>query len=336
MDSPVKVLVVDDNACMVWALRRLVDSQAPAMTVVDAVSKRCDVLRSVRQHQPDVVLLEITLEGQSGIDLITLVNEACSSKIIIFTGVRDPAVHDRAILSGAHGLVLKSEPVDVVLRAIKAVHAGELWLKRNVTAKIVGIMAAAYHHSLSPVSNSVFTPSEIRVISAAVKYRGAPNKVVANLLHMSPNTFRNHLSTIYAKLGIHRRLDLVLYGIQHRLGERAGFQADTGDPETMHFVPVPTDALGLQLEGSAAPSGPIHAASHDLQDAPPRGRPPLALDAVQGVREEQGPGRAIGRFDALLLKGTQTPAPARVAHAGRGRLIKASARPPSTARATRR
>lgn len=332
MDSPIKVLVVDDNACMVWALKHLVDSQTPPMRVVDTVSKRCDVLQSVRQHQPDVVLLEIVLEEQSGIDLITVVNEACSAKIIIFTGVRDPAAHDRAILSGAHGLVLKSDPVDVVLRAIKAVHAGELWLKRNVTAKIVGILAAAYHHSFSPVSNSVFTPSEMRVISAAVKYRGAPNKVVANLLHMSPNTFRNHLSTIYAKLGIHRRLDLVLYGIQHRLGERAELSTDADDSGAVHFVPVSTVSLGLQLEGSATPAGPMRAASHDSDDA----RTALELDAVQGGRKEHEPGTAIGGFDALILQGARSPAPGRVAHPAQGRLIKASVRSSATARTTRR
>ena len=215
VETSIKIVVVDDNACMVWGLSHLIDVQQQRILIAETVSRACDVSRSVRQHHPDVVLLEIDMAEEFTSELIGLVSENCAAKIIIFTGNRDPARHEKAILAGAHGLVLKSEPIDVVFRAIKAVHAGELWLKRDFTARILAMMAAAYHHSLTPRGDALFTPSENRVIAAAVKYRGAPNKVIADVLHMSANTFRNHLSAVYSKLGIHRRLDLVLYGLQH-------------------------------------------------------------------------------------------------------------------------
>lgn len=332
MDSPIKVLVVDDNACMVLGLKHLIDSERPAMVLVDTVSRAGDVLRSVRHHQPDVVLLEIDVGEESGLELISLVNEGGAAKIIIFTGNRNTSVHEQAILAGAHGLVLKSEPVNVVLRAIEAVHAGELWLKRDVTAKIVGMMTAAYHQSSPPHCNSLFTPSETRVVAAAVKFRGAPNKIIADVLHMSPNTFRNHLSAIYLKLGIHRRLDLVLYGIQHGLADRADDAAAQGVAATTHAAPVVTltptsfDDVGLVAVPDGAPHAerephPCASSGADGQLTVERPKAGWVDHLGRGPLAQSRPGISVGGH-------FQGSAPVR--------LIKASLRTTTTTGATRR
>jgi DNA-binding NarL/FixJ family response regulator len=333
VDSPIKVLVVDDNACMVLGLKHLIDREQPAMVLADTVSRTGDVLRSVRQHQPDVVLLEIDVGEESGLELISLVNEGGAAKIIIFTGNRNASLHEQAILAGAHGLVLKSEPVNVVLRAIEAVHAGELWLKRDVTAKIVGMMTAAYHQSSPPHCNSLFTPSETRVVAAAVKFRGAPNKIIADVLHMSPITIRNHLSAIYLKLGIHRRLDLVLYGIQHGLAERADDAAAQGVAGTTHAAPVvrltPTSlgdvGLAAVPDDGASHAGPgadpCASSGADVQLAVERPKAGWADHLGRGPLTQSRPGISVsGHF--------QGSAPVR--------LIKASLRTATTTGATRR
>jgi DNA-binding NarL/FixJ family response regulator len=220
VDSLIRIVVVDDNACMVWGMSHFIDNQKLDMEITGAVGARADLLQALSTYRPHVVLLEIQLEeNHQGAELVRMVKENSSARVIVFTGTRDPAAHEKAVLAGAQGLVLKSEPLDVIVRAVKAVNAGELWLKRDFTAKVVAMMAAAYRQSSLPACNSQFTPSENRVIAAAVKYRGSPNKVIADALHMSPNTFRNHLSSIYVKLNIHRRLDLVLYGIKQGLTE---------------------------------------------------------------------------------------------------------------------
>jgi DNA-binding NarL/FixJ family response regulator len=303
------------------------------MVLADTVSRTGDVLRSVRQHRPDVVLLEIDVGEGAGLELISLVNEGGAAKIIIFTGNRNASLHEQAILAGAHGLVLKSEPVNVVLRAIEAVHAGELWLKRDVTAKIVGMMTAAYHQSSPPHCNSLFTPSETRVVAAAVKFRGAPNKIIADVLHMSPNTFRNHLSAIYLKLGIHRRLDLVLYGIQHGLAERADDAAAQGVAATTHAAPGATlapnsfdDDVGLAAVPGGAPDAepephPCAASGADVQLTVKRPKAGWVDHLGCGPLAQSRPGISVsGHF--------QGSAPVR--------LIKASLRTATTTGATRR
>lgn len=299
MNTNLKVVIVDDNAFMIWGLKRLLQTERPGIQVVDTVSQRSEVLSSVRRHEPHIVLLEIATEGQSGLDLISLVSELSTAKVIVFTGMRDPLLDERVVLAGARGLVSKTEPVDVVLRAIEAVHNGELWLKRHVTAKIVDMLAAAYHQSSSRLSNSMFTPAEGRVIAAAVKYRGAPNKVIAHVLQMSANTFRNHLSTIYAKLGIHRRLDLVLYGIQNGLGESAdlpaGGRGNAAADALLHEAAAPS-----AHEAEQKSPAPIQLAAPSAADAWAGGPVPL-------VRQESGAAPAEGNhrlsgMDAFLLK----------------------------------
>jgi DNA-binding NarL/FixJ family response regulator len=332
VDSPIKVLVVDDNACMVLGLKHLIERERPAMVLADTVTRAGDVLRSVRHHQPDVVLLEIDVGEESGLELISLVNEGGAAKIIIFTGNRNASLHEQAILAGAHGLVLKSEPVNVVLRAIEAVHAGELWLKRDVTAKIVGMMTAAYHQSSPPRCSSLFTPSETRVVAAAVKFRGAPNKIIADVLHMSPNTFRNHLSAIYLKLGIHRRLDLVLYGIQHGLAERADDASAQGAPANTHAAPVVTltpASLG-DVGLAAVPDGTPHAEPEPHPCASSGADVQLTVERPKaGWVDHLGCGPLAQSRSGISVSGHfQGSAPVR--------LIKASLRTATTTGATRR
>jgi DNA-binding NarL/FixJ family response regulator len=71
------------------------------------------------------------------------------------------------------------------------------------------------------LAHSTLTAAERKVVAAVVRHKGSPNKVVAAFLHLSEHTLRNHLASIYSKLGIHRRVDLVLYGIEHKLGTLA-------------------------------------------------------------------------------------------------------------------
>jgi two-component system, NarL family, nitrate/nitrite response regulator NarL len=253
VDSVIKVVLVDDNRCMLWGLRNLIDGERPRMEVAEVAFRASDVVRIVKQHRPDVVLLEPDIEGQTGLRLVRPIREECGAKIIILTGIRDPGLHESAILEGAHGLLLKADPEEVIVRAISAVHAGELWLKREMTARLLGRMTSGRsppYRSSNPLCNGQFTPSEIRVIAAAVKYRGAPNKVLANTLHISAHTLRNHLSTIYGKLGIHRRLDLVLYAMQ--LEEQAGGSLWPDQPVTqIQLAPVRNASAAVP----AAPAG---------------------------------------------------------------------------------
>ncbi len=248
MQDTIRVLLGDGHRCTLWGLKTLIDAEKPRMEVATTAWRPADVLAGVRKHQPDIVLLELDIDGQSGLQLIGPVRDYSAAKIIIFTGVRDTDLHEQAILAGAQGLVLKSEPAELVVRAIERVHAGELWLKRQLTARLIARMTAARPRTRREgdwLSGANLTRTEMRVIEAAVKYKGAPNKVIAETLRISSHTLRNHLSAIYTKLGIHRRLDLILYGMEHGMDCRGG-------TEVIRIAPAELPTGSLQVRSVPA------------------------------------------------------------------------------------
>jgi DNA-binding NarL/FixJ family response regulator len=121
------------------------------------------------------------------------------------------------MLAGASGFLSKTEPAEVILRAIECVYQGEIWLDRRMTAKVMASMHSRGNDESVANSQIELTSAERKVVVAVTKYKGLPNKAIANLLHISPHTLRNHLATIYEKLGVHRRVDLVFYALDNGL-----------------------------------------------------------------------------------------------------------------------
>jgi two-component system nitrate/nitrite response regulator NarL len=121
-------------------------------------------------------------------------------------------------LSRARGVLHKADPAEVILKAIARVNAGELWLDRGSLGRLLGTLSRRAAETEESPTHSTFTAAERKVVTAVMRHKGWPNKVVAAFLHLSEHTLRNHLASIYSKLGIHRLVDLVLYGIEHKLG----------------------------------------------------------------------------------------------------------------------
>jgi DNA-binding NarL/FixJ family response regulator len=212
----IRVVLVDDHRSVLWGLEKLIQSAAPCMQVVETATGGADALAAVGKHKPDVVLLDLDLGDEDGLHLVPQIRKL-GSKVVILTGLRDAEVERRAIFAGASGLVHKSTPADVILQAIRRVHEGELWLDRTTTAEIFDSFWKKTDrnsgHALT--GTGTLTTSERNIIVAVTAHKGAPNKIIADALHISSHTLRNHLASIYGKLGVHRRLDLVLYAMEN-------------------------------------------------------------------------------------------------------------------------
>jgi len=216
--APIRVLIVDDHPSVLWGLRKLIDSEEPRMRVVDQATCRQEAFNALR-HDPDVILLDLDLGDDNGLDMVAQLREQSRAKVIILTGMRDPAVCDQALLQGAAGLVHKSQPAEVILKAIAHVHEGELWMDRATTARVFERMSGSAKTAASS-PDALLTDRERGIVSAVVKHKGAPGKIIADALHISGHTLRNHLASIYGKLGVHRRLDLVLFAMENGLDKR--------------------------------------------------------------------------------------------------------------------
>jgi DNA-binding NarL/FixJ family response regulator len=201
-----------------WGLERLVQSVHPRFEVSGSAERVADCLSNLQGGAADIALVD--LDGAQGADVVTGLFGAVSVKILAISGSRDPALHDRAVLAGARGVVQKRESPALLLKAIEKVHDGELWVDRAATSRIFMELArqkAGKKADPERARIATLTPRERHSIAALASDASAPGRLIAARLHISEHTLRNHLTSIYSKLGVANRLALYAYAHQHGL-----------------------------------------------------------------------------------------------------------------------
>ena len=219
--TSIGVMLVDDHRTMLWGLEKLIEGQRPRMNVVGTACTCEEALARAEALLPQVILLDLDLDGQSSLDIVPALLKNGVSRVLVFTGSGDRALLDTAVLRGARGVLHKDVPAEQVIKAIEKVHQGELWLDSQMLAR-------AFNAMMTPLSpkkpdaetrkQQTLTPRERAIIASVVVAIGAPNKKIADLLNISDHTLRNHLTAIYQKLDVSNRLELYLYAVKHNLG----------------------------------------------------------------------------------------------------------------------
>jgi two-component system, NarL family, response regulator DesR len=191
----IRVLLAEDQTMVREALASLL-SLEDDIEVVAQVGRGDEVLAAARAQRPDVALLDIEMPGATGIDAAgALRTELPATRVLILTTFSRPGYLRRAMEQGASGFLLKDAPASELAGAIRRVVAGE---------RIVdpGLAAAALAEGESPL-----TAREHEVLEAARRYGTVAE--LADALHLSPGTTRNHLSAIMGKLGAHSRIEAI-------------------------------------------------------------------------------------------------------------------------------
>jgi len=219
--NPIRILLIDDHQSFLWGMTKLIESESPAMKVIGAASDIPEALVIAERERPDVALLDIDLNGENSLDSMPLLRNATPAFVLILTGVRDPDTHDRAVLSGARGVVQKEESPEVILKAIRKVSEGEIWLGRAATGRV---FTKLLNHSDNHVSPEIariasLTARERSIIDVIIQQGRSTNKEIAAHLNMSEHTLRNHLSSVYSKLEVGNRLELAMYAVKHRISD---------------------------------------------------------------------------------------------------------------------
>ena len=213
---PIRVLMIDDHALVRAGLRILLESQR-RIVVVGEASTVPEALAMASHEQPDIILLDLDFSGETFADGIpALLSAAEQARIIILTGVRDTELHQQAVRLGAVGLVLKDQASTTLLQAIERVHSGEVWIERAMMARVLHHMTRPSHR-LDPEADKIasLTVREREVITLIGE--GLRNKEIAGRLSVRETTVRHHLTSIYDKLGVSDRLELVIYAYRHGL-----------------------------------------------------------------------------------------------------------------------
>ena len=218
---PIRIALIDDHEIVLWGLKKLIESEGLHLSLVGSATTADEGARLVGTQKPDIVLLDLTLGSYSGLDLIACARQY-GAKVIVFTGNSSRDMIEAAVMAGASGVLHKAQAANAVLQAIERVYHGELWLDRATVGKVFTLLQTpTFGQDKAMSALGALTPAERAVIAAVVKRKGAPNKVIADTLHISPHTLRNHLASVYEKLGIHRRVDLVFYALENGLAQDA-------------------------------------------------------------------------------------------------------------------
>jgi DNA-binding NarL/FixJ family response regulator len=246
---PIRVFLVKDEPVTREGLRLLLNSQ-PGITVVGEVSNCREGIAEVMRNQPDIILMDINLGDERGLTCIQEVRRVATlAEVIILSGSDNLDLHHSAISRGAKGLVRKSETSDILVKAIKKVHAGEVWLDGMLMARVLNefwfLLAATQaeaeasnpDHAPGPrpevvkvngASNggppgaestkiALLTEREREIVGLIGQ--GLRNKEIADRLFISVVTVRHHLSSIFDKLEVSDRFGLAIYAFRYGLAE---------------------------------------------------------------------------------------------------------------------
>jgi two-component system nitrate/nitrite response regulator NarL len=216
--ASIRLLLVGAHRLFWAGIRRLLED-GPGVTIVGEATDHDEVLSVSVDTHPDLILLDLDAEGASGLDILRDLQAAApQAHVLVLAGPHDAERHHRAVLLGARGLVCKDQASEVLVRAIAAVHAGEVWLDPALVARVLAMLRwgeACPPQDPEAVKIAMLSAREREVI--ALIGQGLKNQVIAERLYLSEATVRHHLTAILAKLDLADRLELVVYAYCHGL-----------------------------------------------------------------------------------------------------------------------
>ena len=208
--NPIRILVADDHDIVHQGLKSLLADHRGAVALGEARNAQETLEQFARQHW-DVVLLDITMPGQSGLDILAQLKGARPTvPILIMSAFPEEEFAVRALKSGASGYLDKRTLAAEVVTAIRRVRAGEC----HVSAKLASKLAARIGRPLSP-GHEMLSQREFQVLRLIAG--GKTIKEIAADLSLSEKTVGTYRTRIAEKLGLTTNVELTRYAMQHRL-----------------------------------------------------------------------------------------------------------------------
>jgi two-component system nitrate/nitrite response regulator NarL len=216
-EKTIRIVIIDSHTLVRIGLRLIIEKHV-GLKVVGEAGKASEGLEIVASKKPDIILLKLDPSGSIGLEIIRkLTNASSCSRVILLARIDEAQVLIKAIQEGVMGIVLKTQTPEVFIKAIRKVHAGEVWIERSMIANLLsGLTNGQRLIKQDPVNESIaqLSPRERQVIQQIGK--GLKNSQIAKQLCLSETTIRHHLTSIYVKLGVSDRLELLVFA--HRNG----------------------------------------------------------------------------------------------------------------------
>jgi DNA-binding NarL/FixJ family response regulator len=216
----IRILLADEPSVFRDGLRALLSAQ-PDLKVVAEASDYQSVLALAERFRPEIILFEPEGAGSALSILRDLQESHLPCRVILLTATEDADLLSQSVRYGVAGIVPKKSPTELLLKSIRKVNAGELWLDRATTADVVRQLAGRpipAPRNLPQTDKPVALSRREREITALVA-QGFRNREIADKLFISEQTVKNHMHNIFEKVGVQDRLELALYAIYHRMYE---------------------------------------------------------------------------------------------------------------------
>lgn len=216
----VRIVLINQLELLRAGIRSLLHARE-GFKVVGEAAGESDGIEIVKREQPDVTLLGTDVNEGKGLELLPRICAAAeATRVLILSDAADPKLQEKAIRLGAMGVVSNNKPANLLIKAIERVHAGEAWVDRSTIASVLG--------DFSPANRTrKQDPKEVKIASITARERevirlvgeGLNARQIAERLFISETTIHHHLTSIYSKLEVAGRLELLVFAYSNGLAE---------------------------------------------------------------------------------------------------------------------
>jgi DNA-binding NarL/FixJ family response regulator len=212
-----KVFLIDDHPVLRKGLGRLIDDQ-PDLAMCGEAESPAEAMRLLPAAKADVVIVDLTLKGGDGLELCKQIRDRFTTLPILVVSMHDESLYaERALKAGARGYVMKQEPQETIMSALRMVAGGEVYLSAKMSAKLLrSFSGVKSDRDLAPLERLTNRELEIfRLIS-----EGQNVRTIAEKLFLSTKTVEAHKEHIKQKLNLKSSNELLQYAIETRISEK--------------------------------------------------------------------------------------------------------------------
>ena len=213
--SKITICIADDHTIFRDGLRRLLSLEGD-FEIVGEAQDGTEVADMLKEKNPDILLLDLKMPGLDGLSLLQrMQNQKLKTKIIVLTASDDEGEYVQAMKYGTCGIVLKQTATDLLIKSIRKVYDGEIWLDARTTAAVMRQFASPSEPNPRERDKPRLSNREREIVGFVAQ--GFKNKEIAERMFISEQTVKNHLHNIFDKLGVSDRLELALYAIHRNI-----------------------------------------------------------------------------------------------------------------------
>jgi len=217
-----QVLILDDHPIVRQGLKALINQESD-LEVCGEAANAIEALKIVDAIKPDIVIVDISLEGSNGVEFLKSAKEQYPNLLLLVHSMHDESLYaERVLRAGARGYIMKQESPEKVIAAIRRILAGQIYMSDSMTEKMLEQRYNGVTSGLSPIE--ALSDRELEVFQFIGS--GETSSKIAKLLHRSIKTVETYRARIKEKLGLKDNMQLIRSAMQWVTSEGPGANAD--------------------------------------------------------------------------------------------------------------